>query len=63
MPEQFMTVKQTAAYLNMSVAWVYREAPRIGLAPYRFGRGPNAKLQFKLSEVQAWVKQQRLSGV
>ncbi len=62
MPEQFMTVKQTAAYLNMSVAWVYREAPRSGLVPYRFGCGRNAKLQFEVSEVQAWVKQQRLSG-
>ncbi|MFI9363005.1 helix-turn-helix transcriptional regulator [Kitasatospora sp. NPDC053057] len=62
MPEQFMSVKQTAEYLNMSTAWVYREAPRVGLCPYRFGSGRNAKLQFKVSEVQAWVRQQRLSG-
>ncbi|MET8626656.1 hypothetical protein ABZW30_23340 [Kitasatospora sp. NPDC004669] len=62
MPEQFMSVKQTASYLNMSVAWVYREAPRVGLVPYRFGSGRNAKLQFMASEVQAWVKQQRLSA-
>ncbi|SDT82725.1 Helix-turn-helix domain-containing protein [Streptomyces sp. TLI_053] len=60
MSEQFMTVKQTAAYLNMSVAWVYRDAPRLGLVPYKFGRGSNAKLQFKVSEVQAWVRQQRM---
>ncbi|MGC0314900.1 helix-turn-helix transcriptional regulator [Kitasatospora acidiphila] len=60
MPEQFMSVKQTAEYLNMSVAWVYREATAAGLVPYRFGSGRNAKLQFKISEVQAWVKQQRL---
>ncbi|TQF01305.1 helix-turn-helix domain-containing protein [Kitasatospora acidiphila] len=60
MPEQFMNVKQTAEYLNMSVAWVYREAAGVGLVPYRFGSGRNAKLQFKISEVQAWVKQQRL---
>ena len=61
MPEQFMSVKQTAEYLNMSVAWVYRKA-RVGLVPYRFGAGRNAKLQFKVSEVQTWVRQQRLSG-
>ncbi|MGK4579581.1 helix-turn-helix domain-containing protein [Kitasatospora sp. HPMI-4] len=60
MPQLFMSVKETAEYLNMSVPWVYREAPRVGLAPYRFGHGRNAKLQFKVSEVQAWVKQQRL---
>ncbi|MGC0319071.1 helix-turn-helix domain-containing protein [Kitasatospora acidiphila] len=60
MPEQFMSVKQTAEYLNMSVAWVYREAASVGLMPYRFGAGRNAKLQFKISGVQAWVKQQRL---
>ncbi|WP_316527579.1 helix-turn-helix transcriptional regulator [Kitasatospora brasiliensis] len=62
MSEQFMSAKQAAEYLNMSVAWVYREAPRVGLVPYRFGSGRNAKLQFKVSEVQAWVRQQRLSG-
>ncbi|MFF2081315.1 helix-turn-helix transcriptional regulator [Kitasatospora sp. NPDC058162] len=62
MSEQFMSVKQTAEYLNMSIAWVYREAPRVGLSPYRFGNGRNAKLQFKVSELQAWVRQQRLSG-
>jgi hypothetical protein len=60
--EQFMSVKQTAVYLNMSVAWVYREATRVGLVPYRFGSGRNAKLQFKVSEVQSWVRQQRLFG-
>ncbi|MFE2408043.1 helix-turn-helix domain-containing protein [Kitasatospora sp. NPDC059408] len=62
MSEQFMSVRQAAEYLNMSVAWVYREAQRVGLVPYRFGAGANAKLQFKVSEVQAWVRQQRLSG-
>ncbi|MFF2817872.1 helix-turn-helix transcriptional regulator, partial [Kitasatospora cineracea] len=63
MAGQFMTVRETAEYLNMSIPWVYREAPRLGLAPYKFGDGTNAKLQFKISEVQAWVKQQRMSGV
>ncbi|MFJ9844386.1 helix-turn-helix transcriptional regulator [Kitasatospora sp. NPDC101155] len=60
MPEQFMSAKQTAEYLNMSLARVYREAPRLGLSAYKFGSGRNAKLQFKVSEVQAWVKQQKM---
>lgn len=62
MSTHFMTVKQTAEHLNMSVQWVYREAPKVGLIPYRFGSGRNAKLQFKVTEVHAWVKQQRMSG-
>ncbi|MFD4653354.1 hypothetical protein [Streptomyces sp. NPDC058441] len=60
MAAQFMDVKQTAAYLNMSATWVYRDAPKLGLVPYKFGRGPTAKLQFKTTEVQAWVLQQKL---
>ncbi|WP_319684331.1 helix-turn-helix domain-containing protein [Streptomyces sp. AK02-01A] len=60
MATQFMNVRETAEYLNMSVAWVYRDAPALGLTPYKFGRGRNAKIQFRVSEVQAWVKQQKL---
>ncbi|MFD7552027.1 helix-turn-helix domain-containing protein [Streptomyces sp. NPDC059816] len=60
MAAQFMDVKQTAEYLNMSVTWVYKEAPRVGLTPYKFGRGRNAKIQFRSSEVQAWIKQQKI---
>ncbi|MGW7120168.1 helix-turn-helix domain-containing protein [Streptomyces sp. NPDC054901] len=55
-----MDVRETAQYLNTSVQWVYREAPRAGLAVYRFGTGRNAKIQFKVSEVHAWIKQQRV---
>lgn len=62
MVPQFMSVREIAEYLNMSVPWVYREAPRAGLVPYRFGSGRNAKLQFKVSDVHAWVKQQRMSA-
>ena len=60
MPAHFMDVKATAEYLNMSVTWVYREAPSLGLVPYKFGRGRNAKIQFKISDVQAWLRQQKL---
>lgn len=62
MAGQFMDVRETAEFLNVSVQWVYREAPRVGLVPYRFGRGSNAKLQFKVAEVQAWVRQRKASG-
>ncbi|WP_327657096.1 helix-turn-helix transcriptional regulator [Streptomyces sp. NBC_00483] len=60
MPPQFMDAKQTSEYLNMSVTWVYRDAPRLGLAAYKFGTGRNAKLQYKVSDVDAWARQQRL---
>lgn len=60
MHPHFMDAKQTAEYLNMSVTWVYRDAPRQGLAAYRFGAGRNAKLQFKVADVDAWARQQRL---
>ncbi|MFG2914982.1 helix-turn-helix domain-containing protein [Kitasatospora sp. NPDC048298] len=56
-----MDAKQTAEYLNMSLSWVYREAARAGLGSYRFGQGRNSKIQFKVSEVQAWTRQQRVS--
>ncbi|MGW2340384.1 helix-turn-helix domain-containing protein, partial [Streptomyces sp. NPDC001661] len=60
MRPQFMDSKQTAEYLNMSVTWVYRDAPRLGLTAYKFGAGRNAKLQFKVADVDAWARQQRL---
>lgn len=59
MPAQFMTAKELAEHLNMSLVWVYREAARSGLTPYKFGTGRNAKIQFKVSEVQTWIRQHR----
>ncbi|AYV25746.1 helix-turn-helix domain-containing protein [Streptomyces goshikiensis] len=60
MPAQFMTAKELAVHLNMSLPWVYREAARSGLTPYKFGTGRNAKIQFKVSEVQVWIGQQKI---
>ncbi|WP_370105677.1 helix-turn-helix domain-containing protein [Streptacidiphilus sp. BW17] len=57
-----MDARETAEYLNVSVQWVYREAPRMGLVPYKFGGGQNSKIQFKISEVDHWIKQRRLAG-
>ncbi|AWT46801.1 helix-turn-helix domain-containing protein [Streptomyces actuosus] len=59
MTAQFMSVRETANYLNVSISWIYRHATRSGLTPYRFGAGTNAKIRFKRSEVEAWTKQQR----
>jgi excisionase family DNA binding protein len=58
-----MNVKETADYLNVSVSWLYKNAARSGLVMYRFGIGVNSKIRFKVSEVEAWVKQQRIMGV
>lgn len=55
-----MNAKQTAQYLNMSITWVYRDAPKLGLTPYKFGNGRSAKLQFKITDVHAWARQQKL---
>ncbi|TWV53476.1 helix-turn-helix domain-containing protein [Streptomyces misionensis] len=59
MTPQFMSVRQTAEYLNVSISWIYKNAAESGLASYRFGGGPNAKIRFKISDVEAWLKQQR----
>lgn len=47
MPACFMNAQQTAEYLNMSLTWVYRDAPKLGLISYKFGHGRSSKLQFK----------------
>ncbi|MFG3151341.1 helix-turn-helix domain-containing protein [Streptomyces sp. NPDC048219] len=57
-----MNIREAAEYLNVSVSWLYKNAARSGLAVYRFGAGPNAKMRFKVSEVEAWVKQHRVRG-
>ncbi|GHA03048.1 hypothetical protein GCM10010303_10440 [Streptomyces purpurascens] len=62
MTVRFMDVRETAEYLNVSISWLYKNSVRCGLATYRFGTGSNAKIRFKVSEVEAWVKQQRLMG-
>ncbi|MFF6880066.1 helix-turn-helix domain-containing protein [Streptomyces sp. NPDC012474] len=57
-----MDIRETAEFLNVSISWLYKNSTRSGLAFYRFGTGPNAKIRFKVSEVEAWVKQQREMG-
>uniref|UniRef100_UPI0032EA9E9A helix-turn-helix domain-containing protein n=1 Tax=Streptomyces sp. HSW2009 TaxID=3142890 RepID=UPI0032EA9E9A len=60
---QFMSIKQVATLLNVSPSWVYKSAARCGLPMYRFDSGRNAKIQVDVSELQAWVKQQRVDHV
>ncbi|MET9431696.1 hypothetical protein [Streptomyces sp. NPDC003036] len=61
MKAHFMDARETAEFLNMSVAWVYRDAAKCGLRGYKFGGGRNAKLQFDVDEVKRWAKQRRLT--
>lgn len=58
---RFMNVREAAEYLNVSVSWLYKNAARSGLAIYRFGAGENSKIRFEVSEIEAWVKQQRVT--
>jgi transposase len=39
-----MDCSELAEMLNMSISWVYREAPKLGLRGYKLGRGRNAKV-------------------
>ncbi|GAA2930836.1 hypothetical protein GCM10011428_55340 [Streptomyces violaceus] len=55
-----MDCSELAEMLNMSISWVYREAPKLGLRGYKLGRGRNAKVLYKRSEVFKWLEQRRL---
>ncbi|MFE4550727.1 helix-turn-helix domain-containing protein [Streptomyces sp. NPDC056785] len=55
-----MDTSQVAAMLNMSTSWVYREASKLGLKGYKLGRGRNAKVLYKKTEVSKWLEQQKL---
>lgn len=46
-----MDTSAVAAMLNTSMSWVYREASKIGLKGYKLGRGRNAKVLYKRSEI------------
>ncbi|GAA2313461.1 hypothetical protein Scani_79520 [Streptomyces caniferus] len=59
-PRSMLTAKEAADFLNVSLTWIYRDAPKLGLTGYKFGRGKNAKLRFKYSEVMKWLEQQKI---
>ncbi|MFE6227795.1 helix-turn-helix domain-containing protein [Streptomyces sp. NPDC057854] len=55
-----MDTAEVAAMLNMSTSWVYREASKLGLKGYKLGRGRNAKVLYKRSEIFKWLEQQKI---
>lgn len=55
-----MDTNELAAMLNMSASWVYREASKPGLKGYKLGKGRNAKVLYKRTEVLKWLEQQKI---
>ncbi|MFF9012887.1 helix-turn-helix domain-containing protein [Streptomyces sp. NPDC014870] len=55
-----MDTSEVAAMLNMSTSWVYKEAAKLGLKGYKLGRGRNAKVLYKRTEVFKWLEQQKV---
>ncbi|MFG3344163.1 helix-turn-helix domain-containing protein [Streptomyces sp. NPDC048018] len=55
-----METSEVAAMLSMSTSWVYREASKLGLKGYKLGRGKNAKVLYKRTEVFKWLEQQKI---
>lgn len=55
-----METFEVAAMLSMSTSWVYREASKLGLKGYKLGRGKNAKVLYKRTEVFKWLEQQKI---
>ncbi|MFE9408011.1 helix-turn-helix domain-containing protein [Streptomyces sp. NPDC006704] len=51
---------EVATMLNMSTSWVYKEASKLGLKGYKLGRGRNAKVLYKVSEILKWLEQQKI---
>ncbi|MEU9558650.1 helix-turn-helix domain-containing protein [Streptomyces fumanus] len=55
-----MDTAEVAAMLNMSTSWIYREASKLGLRGYKLGRGRNAKVLYKRSDIFKWLEQQKI---
>ncbi|MFJ5074909.1 helix-turn-helix domain-containing protein [Streptomyces sp. NPDC088553] len=55
-----METSEVATMLSMSTSWVYREASKLGLKGYKLGRGKNAKVLYKRTEVFKWLEQQKI---
>ncbi|WP_330461085.1 helix-turn-helix domain-containing protein [Streptomyces sp. NBC_00820] len=55
-----MDTSEVATMLNMSTSWVYREASKLGLKGYKLGRGKNAKVLYRRSQVFKWLEQQKV---
>ncbi len=55
-----MDSTEVATMLSMSRSWVYKEASKLGLKGYKLGRGRNAKVLYKRTEVFKWLEQQKI---
>ncbi|MFI6851072.1 hypothetical protein [Streptomyces sp. NPDC050416] len=44
----------------MSTSWVCGEASKLGLKGYKLGRGRNAKVLYKKTDVFKWLEQQKI---
>lgn len=55
-----METSEVAAMLSMSTSWVYREASKLDLKGHKLGRGKNAKVLHKRTEVSKWLEQQKI---
>lgn len=55
-----METSEVAAMLSMSTSWAYREPSKLGLKGYQLGRGKNAKVLYKRTEVFKWLEQQKI---
>ena len=53
-PNRYMTAKEVAAFLGMSLAWIYRRTEQGGGPPFR-RRG--RKILFLRSEIERWDEQ------
>jgi excisionase family DNA binding protein len=51
---------EVARLLSMSTSWVYREASKLGLKGYKLGRGRNATVLYKKTDVLKWLEQQKI---
>lgn len=54
----FMTIKETAAYLDLSVAYMYQLTWRNAIPYYK---PTGKKVYFDVDEINAWVKSNRIS--
>ncbi|MEV5506644.1 helix-turn-helix domain-containing protein [Streptomyces orinoci] len=55
-----LDARETALLLNVSLSWLYRDAPKQGLRGYKLGGGRNAKIKFKKTDVLKWLEQRRI---
>ena len=53
--DELMTVEELATWLRKPRSWIYNRIVDLGIPHYKIGN----HIRFRLSEVQAWLDQQR----